>query len=145
VVLTSPARRCAEFAREIGGRLGAPVTEVPALRERHFGDWEGQLAAALPLPDLKAFWRDPGGFTPPGAEPFDAFRARVIDAWRQVEVGPAARVLLVTHGGVVRVIVGSLLGMPADALLLLEVPNACRTRLRLPQGGGSASLISHGC
>jgi alpha-ribazole phosphatase len=143
-VLCSPAQRCAAFAHDLGSRLALPVTEMPALRERHFGVWEGCRAADLPLAALQAFWRDPVGFTPPQAESLPAFQTRVTAAWRQVELGRAERPLLVTHGGVVRVIVGAVLGMPATSLLLLEVPHACRTRLRLAPAGGQTSLICHG-
>jgi alpha-ribazole phosphatase len=143
-LLCSPMRRCAEFAHALGAKQGLPVTTLPGLGERHFGDWEGLPAAALPAADLAAFWQDPIGFTPPGAEPFADFRARVLAAWGQVQAGAGERTLVVTHGGVVRVIVGDVLSLPATSLLLLEVPHACRTRIRLPRGAGLPSLVSHG-
>ena len=143
-VLTSPARRCAEFAQDLGRRLAVPVVEVPDLRERHFGAWEGRTAAEIPASELGAFWADPGGFTPPGAEPLGAFRRRVVAAWQVVLAAAAERQLVVTHGGVVRVIVGEVLGLSAASLLLLEVPHACRTRIRLPHGTGRPSLVGHG-
>jgi alpha-ribazole phosphatase len=143
-VLCSPARRCADFARALGARLDLPVTTLPKLRERHFGSWEGRTAAELPEADLAAFWSDPVGFTPPGAEPFGAFRARVLAAWQEIQGGAGEHRLILTHGGVVRVIVGEVLRMPPAALLLLEVPHACRTRIRLPGGPGLPSLVAHG-
>ncbi len=145
LVLTSPARRCADFARELGLRLTIPVVTVPALRERHFGTWEGRRAAEIPARELDAFWTDPGGFTPPGAEPFAAFRGRVATAWQGVLAAQARRQVVVTHGGVLRVILGEVLGLTDASLLLLEVPYACRTRIRLPDGAGLPSLVGHGC
>jgi hypothetical protein len=59
--------------------------------------------------------------------------------------GGAGHPLLVTKGGVMRVFLGQVLGLAADSLLLIEVPPACRTRLRIPVGGGGPSLIAHGC
>lgn len=143
-VLCSPARRCAAFAEALAGRLDLPVTMLPALRERDFGAWEGKRAAELPEADLAAFWTDPAGFTPPGAEPLAAFRGRVAAGWRQVLGAPARRPLVVTHGGVVRAILGEVLGLADTALLLLEVPHACRSRIRLPVAGGLPSLVAHG-
>lgn len=145
LILTSPARRCADFARELGGRLDLPVLDLPGLRERHFGAWEGRSAAELPPDALNAFWTDPAGFTPPEAEPFADFRHRVAAVWNEVRGTEARRVLVITHGGVVRVIVGAVLGMPDASLLLLEVPHACRTRLRLASAPGLPSLVAHGC
>ncbi len=117
---------------------------LPALGERGFGAWEGVSADEVPIEDLSRFWADPLGYTPPGAEPFSAFRERVRGGWQAVLHGDARHPLVVTHGGVVRVIIGEVLGLAAEALLLIEVPPACRTRLRLPVGGGRPSLISHG-
>ena len=75
--------------------------------------------------------------------PFAAFRERVLAGWTSVLGTEAQRVLTVTHGGVIRVVVGELLGIPAARLLLLEVPPACRTRIRIP-GLGMPTLVSHG-
>ncbi len=144
-VLTSPARRCADFARELGRRMEIPVIVQATLRERHFGAWEGCTAAQIPARALNAFWADPGGYTPPGAEPFSEFRRRVATAWWDIHEAEARRQLVVTHGGVLRVIVGEVLGLADASLLLLEVPHACRTRIRLPDGAGLPSLVAHGC
>ncbi len=143
-IICSPARRCAGFATELAERLRLPLTCMSELRERHFGDWEGHRAAELPESELAAFWADPIGFSPPGAEEFGGFQGRVLAAWRQILSGAAAHPLVVTHGGVVRVLVGEVLRMPVEALLLLEVPHACRTRIRLPVVGGFPSLVQHG-
>lgn len=143
-VVCSPALRCAAFATELAARLGLPLTQVADLRERHFGDWEGRGAAELPEAELAAFWADPIGFSPPGAEDFRVFQRRVCAAWEGILSAPAAHPLVVAHGGVVRVIVGEVLRMPAEALLLLEVPHACRSRIRLPVVAGFPSLVQHG-
>ncbi|MEA3641771.1 MAG: histidine phosphatase family protein [Lamprobacter sp.] len=143
-ILCSPAARCARFANRLGARLGLPVDEVDALRERDFGAWEGLRADQIPLQDLSRFWADPSTYDPPDSETFLAFRQRVLDGWRR-STDSGAHLLLITHGGVIRVILGELLGIPAARLILLEVPPACHTRLRVPISGGLPSLIAHGC
>jgi alpha-ribazole phosphatase len=144
LVLTSPARRCAGFAQDLAGTLGLPLEVWPDLRERGWGDWEGRGASEIPLADLSRLWADPAGFNPPGAEPFGAFAGRVHSAWRRLLGHSARHLLLVTHGGTVRVILGDVLALPATSLPLVEVPPACLTRLRLPDGGGRPSLMAHG-
>jgi alpha-ribazole phosphatase len=143
-ILYSPARRCAAFAQELAARRRLPSASMPIFRERGFGAWEGLRADQIPIEDLSRFWADPLGYDPPNAEPFADFRKRVQKGWQQLLAGSDANPLVVTHGGVVRVITGEVLGLAADALLLVEVPPACRTRLRIPTGGGRPSLISHG-
>lgn len=143
-ILCSPAVRCAAFATDLGGRLELPVTPLPAFRERGFGAWEGLRAEQIPAADLARFWSDPLGYDPPEAEPFAAFRARVARGWTALTAGEDPHLLLIAHGGVIRVILGEVLGLAAERLILLEVPPACRSRLRLPLGGGLPSLVAHG-
>ncbi|MBK5929927.1 histidine phosphatase family protein [Halochromatium salexigens] len=144
-LLCSPAARCARFAERLGAGLGRPVEPMEALRERDFGAWEGRRADQLPLEDLARFWADPSAYDPPDSEPFAAFRERVLAGWRYILEGSGEHLLLITHGGVIRVILGELLGIPHARLILLEVPPACRSRLRVPVGDGLPSLVAHGC
>lgn len=143
LVVTSPTRRCAAFAEALALGRGLPLEVWPNLGERGWGDWEGCAADQIPAADLSRFWADPVGFTPPGAEPFAAFRERGLRAWDGLLTHPARHPLVVTHGGVLRVVLGAVLDMPPAALILIEVPYACITRLRLPEGG-RPSLMAHG-
>lgn len=144
VLISSPARRCAEPARELAIERGLALELVPELSERRFGAWENRSAAEIPPGDLEKFWADPVGFTPPGGESFGALRERVSRAWKRILGLQSKFPLLITHGGVIRVILGQALDIPADALLRIEVPPACRTRLRVPTGEGRPSLMFHG-
>ncbi len=143
-ILSSPSRRCVEPARELADRLVLPIDERPAFRERGFGAWEGLAPSDIPADSLAAFWSDPVGFDPPGAEPFAAFCARVLDGWHDLLREGSPHDLLVTHGGVIRVLLAEVLRMSPDALLLIEVPYACRTRLRIPEPPWRPSLVFHG-
>jgi alpha-ribazole phosphatase len=144
LLFSSPARRCAELARELAAQRGVRLELMSELAERRFGAWENRLAAEIPIAELKQFWDDPLGFTPPGAEPFEAVRERVLRGWNRVLMSQAQRPLLLTHGGVIRIILGQVLDIAADTLSRIEVPPACRTRLRVPVGEGRPSLMSHG-
>ncbi|MCG6897546.1 MAG: histidine phosphatase family protein [Thiocapsa sp.] len=144
-VVCSPARRCREPAQHLAAGLDLPVSIVPALRERAFGGWEGLAVDQIPLGELTRFWDDPVGYTPPGAEPFPAFRQRVLAAWGRVCGEAGHFTLILTHGGVIRVVLAELLRMPPEATILIEVPPACLTRVRMPAPPGRASLMRHGC
>lgn len=143
-LFSSPARRCAEPARELAARHGLSLELMPELAERRFGDWENRSANELPIAELKRFWDDPVGFTPPGAEPFQALRERVLQGWSRILAYRADFPLVVTHGGVIRVILGQVLDLSTAALIRIEVPPACRTRLRIPAEEGRPSLMFHG-
>ena len=98
---TSTLARTIETARLLGARQCCPV---PALREMHWGDWEGQTLA-----DLRQ--RDPAGFAeneskgldfrPVGGESPREVRDRLA-AWLASLSQDLQRVVIITHKGVIR-------------------------------------------
>lgn len=149
VIVTSPLVRCAAFARELAGRHGRPLVSEPRLKEIGFGAWEGRTAAELLSEDperLRRFWSDPVRHTPPGAEPLAAFRDRVVAAWEDLLARhEGARLLIVCHAGVIRMLVRHALDMPLERLFRIHVPSASLTRLAVERNGTSAQprLLSH--
>lgn len=124
-LISSPLQRCARFAEELGARLKLPVTLEKDLQELHFGAWEGQSAATLMETDaegLGLFWADPYSFTPPDGEPVSAFSERVLGAVSRLHQAHAGeRVLLISHGGVMRLLLAQARGLPREQLLNVEV------------------------
>lgn len=124
-LVSSPLQRCARFAEELAAKLGLPVEFDKDLQELHFGAWEGQSAAALMETDAEAlglFWADPYSFTPPQGEPVAAFSARVLAAVARLQAAYAGeRLLLISHGGVMRLLLAQARGLPREQLLNVEV------------------------
>ncbi|TVT80477.1 alpha-ribazole phosphatase family protein [Pseudomonas sp. H3(2019)] len=124
-LVSSPLQRCARFAEELAERLDLPVGLDKDLQELHFGAWEGQSAAALMETDAEAlgkFWADPYGFTPPEGEPVTAFSTRVLAAVERLHQAYAGeRVLLISHGGVMRLLLARARGLPREQLLNVDV------------------------
>ncbi|WP_213879872.1 alpha-ribazole phosphatase family protein [Pseudomonas sp. dw_358] len=138
-VVTSPLQRCALFAEALAGRMGLPLAVEPDLQELHFGAWEGRSAAELMVTDeagLGRFWADPYGFTPPDGEPVDDFRRRVLSAvGRLHRLYAGQRTLLVSHGGVMRLLLAQARGLPREQLLQVEVANGALFSLRVEADG----------
>ncbi|WP_222911418.1 alpha-ribazole phosphatase family protein [Pseudomonas sp. DNDY-54] len=134
-IISSPLRRCAAFGAELAEQQSLSLELEPDLRELDFGEWEGRSAADLMVEDSDAlgrFWSDPYGFTPPGAEPVLAFETRVLKAVeRLVDRCAGEHVLLVTHGGVMRLLVAHARGLPREQLLQVEVRHGELFRLRI--------------
>lgn len=135
VVVTSPLRRCAAFAAEVAGHLAIPLESEARLGEIGFGAWEGltaeQIAAREPEA-LVRFWHDPARHAPPGGEALADFEKRVAAAWDELLQRHAGRrVLLVCHGGVIRLILARVLDMPRTGLFRLNVPFASTSRVRI--------------
>lgn len=150
-VLTSPLRRCHDFAADLARQRRLPLYVAPGLKEISFGDWEGHTLEQLQRCDgerLAAFWADGERHPPPNGEHLGAFHHRVRAAWRHWSRELAGqRVLLVGHGGMIRMVLAEVLRIePAHAMTCLVVPYAGRSRLRLDEGahGRLVSLVCHG-
>ena len=138
-LVSSPLQRCARFAEELGARLNLPVSLEQDLQELHFGAWEGQSAVPLMETDAEAlglFWADPYSFTPPDGEPVEAFSQRVRDAvLRLHQLYAGQRVLLISHGGVMRLLLAQARGLPREQLLNVEVGHGGLFSLRVEADG----------
>ena len=138
-IVSSPLQRCALFAQELAGQLALPVTFDKNLQELHFGEWEGQSAAALMQTDEQAlglFWADPYGFTPPQGEPVLEFSQRVLAAVTRLQQAYAGeRVLVVCHGGVMKLLLAQARGLPREQLLNIQVVNGALFELQVDAHG----------
>lgn len=138
-IVSSPLQRCARFAAELGERLNLSVHLDKDLQELHFGAWEGQSAAALMETDAEAlglFWADPYGFTPPQGEPVSEFSTRVLAAVSRLHAAYSGeRILLVSHGGVMRLLLTQARGLPREQLLNVEVGHGALFALTVAADG----------
>ncbi|WP_038052909.1 histidine phosphatase family protein [Thioalkalivibrio sp. ALJ1] len=132
-VVSSPMQRCRAFAEHLAGSQALPITLESDLREVGFGDWEGRTRVELQRDrpeEYRAFYADPVHARPSGAEPLEAFRRRVEAGFEGAVASLAAeRVLVVAHAGVIRALVGWVMGVPDDRLFQFECDYASRTRL----------------
>jgi broad specificity phosphatase PhoE len=107
VVYASDLARSRETAEIAAGHLGVELHLDPRLRERSFGAWEGLTAGEIEerFVDEHRRWQSGEGFGADDAEPFDAFAARIHAFLDDVlERHPDEEVLVVAHGGSIRVI-----------------------------------------
>lgn len=138
-IISSPLQRCRLFAEALAARRQLPLSLEPGLQELHFGDWEGRSAAELMQTDergLGLFWSDPYGFTPPNGEPVLEFSTRVLGAVARLhQAWPGQRLLVVSHGGVMRLLLARARGLPREQLLSVEAGNGSLfTLTRLADG-----------
>lgn len=134
-IITSPMRRCAAFAQELGAHLNIPVHQEQRFREMRFGLWEGRTASEIMATDQQAltrFWQDPLGHPPPEGEHLEALKTRVMAGWRELLLeNPGKHLLLVAHGGIIRMLISQVLAMPLQHLSRITVPYACVSRVQI--------------
>ncbi len=138
-IISSPLQRCRLFAEQLAASLQLPLSLAPDLQELHFGDWEGQSAAELMKTDergLGLFWSDPYGFTPPNGEPVLDFSARVLASIERLHAAHAGeRLLVISHGGVMRLLLARARGLPREQLLSVEAGNGSLFSLTVAADG----------
>lgn len=124
-VVSSPLRRCAAFAQELARHLDVGCALDARWQELDFGAWEDRPVAELNAVELAAFWSDPDRCPPPGGERLSSLCRRVRDAHETLRANLKGneRVLVVTHGGPMRVLL-SAPGASAAELLGIDVPHA---------------------
>ncbi len=139
VIYSSDLARARETAEIVGERLGLDVHLEPRLRERSFGAWEGLSSAEIEadFADQHRRWQAGDGFGADDAEPFDAFAARVRSGLDEILARhPGKSVLVVAHGGSIRVIqaVASGLDYVRDHRLIPGVANCAVARYAAGDG-----------
>ncbi len=150
IIISSPLQRCGEFADLIASEEAIDLEINPSIQEIDFGNWEGLSPDEIMKGDadlLHAWWSSPTTITPPDGEDFHAFQARVLKSLKlMIDENEGKNILLVTHAGVIRIILMHALGMQSENLFRLNVDYASFSRLNIYQDahGKSWSLVQHG-
>lgn len=139
LVISSPLKRCIEFAQHYTARHAIACNIEPDFREYDFGEWEGKTSEELWATQralLSDFWNDPYRHTPPGGERFQDFHNRVSLAMnKHMQAVNGKRLLLVAHGGVIRQIMMSLLNKSWQQAMKIPVGHGERLRLCTTDNG----------
>jgi broad specificity phosphatase PhoE len=133
VVYSSDLARARETAEIVAAKLGLVVRLDPRLRERGFGSWEGLTTTEIEerFADSHRRWLTGEGAGADDAEAFEDFSARVNDFLADVlRLHPDEEVLVISHGGSIRVIHALAAGVDyvRDHRLIPGVPNCAVAR-----------------
>lgn len=139
MIISSPLLRCAEFAKEVAERHQIPLELDARFKEIFFGPWEGKTAAEISREDAEAlqlFWSNPVENMPQGAETMHEFRQRILEGWQSLlEQYEGKHLLLVGHGGMMRMILSHVLDMPMNNMFRLNVKFAAISRVQIDHYG----------
>ncbi|OQK15929.1 hypothetical protein AU255_17260 [Methyloprofundus sedimenti] len=148
LIFSSPLTRCHAFAQFLSHELQLPLHISPSFQELDFGDWEGKTADQINPQLLDQFYLDPISFPPPNGERFAHFQQRVIQAWQSLyKVHQGKHILLITHAGVIRIILAHILAMDIQHSFRLKINNACLSNIQCFQQSGKENffqLVRHG-
>ncbi|MFC3150991.1 histidine phosphatase family protein [Litoribrevibacter euphylliae] len=131
VIITSPKQRCKRYAMALAEELKKPFEIDTGFREINFGRWEGLTFKDVwkaESDNVTAFYTQPDS-NPHGGESVAQMTQRVNAAWsKMLARHQGKRILLVNHGGIIRVLLSELLSIPMSSVSKMEVPYGCLTR-----------------
>jgi len=139
-VLSSPLGRCRESADILTAAIGCgPARIVADLAEIDLGLWEGlsksEVETRFPG-QFAARGKDLAGFRPEGGESFADLQQRCWPVLEQAADCTIEHVALVTHAGVIRVLLCRILGMPLARMFSLQQDYGCCNILQFKRKDG---------
>ena len=151
VIVSSPLIRCADFSKSLAATQLNENSDGffinSSWREIHYGDWDGLSTAKIwqNQPELmEIMWQDPLGFCAPNGESVKDFSARIEQAWLElITEFQGKRILLVCHGGVMRLLLKQLLLLAPAAMNRFAIPYAAVSRFRVDHSPVGEEPVQH--
>ncbi len=152
LIAVSTAVRAQQTARLAFEAAGVPLSRLEfwrELEETRYGDWEGAPRGEVFTKEaIRAYRAGAWTFRPPGGETLEEAAARLKSWVDEVALGAGAeRVVVVSHGMMIRCAVVALVGRGPETVLDYEVPNTSVTHFRGDRSGwelvGDGADASH--
>lgn len=146
LIYSSDLKRASQTAAEMAVRHGLQVVTEPRLREMSFGVWEGLTHSEIRERHAQAFARwedDPLETAPPGGESLVQLATRVGGLLDDLNgLGDTGTVLLVSHGGPLRVLLCLALGLEPGAHWRFRLDPGSISKLHLYSEGAIVTLLN---
>ncbi|NLB84371.1 MAG: histidine phosphatase family protein [Synergistaceae bacterium] len=145
-IFSSPMARAVETADIIAAsRSECDIQLREGLAEMGFGSWEGRTLHEIEAdnPEELRQWReDPFTSAPSGGELFSALLPRVTDVLDEIRSLEDSRIVVVSHGGIIRAALVALLNIPPAASWRMKISNASLTGVDLGRSRTSLSFLN---
>lgn len=145
-MLCSELERARHTARLVLEGRDTPQHILPELNEMYFGDWEMRHHRDLTHEDAESYaaWcTDWQNAVPTNGEGFQAFTRRVerfisrLDAFSDCQ-----NLLIVSHQGVLSLLIARLLAMPATSLWHFRVEQGCWSAIDICEGFATLKVLN---
>lgn len=145
-VISSPMGRCHESAEALALTRHVSCAVDERWIEIDYGEWEDKLIAdviSVEYECMQQLWQDPMNFCAPGGESVPNLQSRVVEGWNGLLTHhQGEHILVVTHGGVMRVLAQHLLSLAPEAMNRLSIPFAGLMRFRIDHGDSGEHWVS---
>jgi alpha-ribazole phosphatase len=146
VVCASPLRRALQTARILAATHAASVETIQGLAEIHFGDFEGLSYDEIQkrFPETYQQWMDqPTAVRFPNGEDFQGFQRRALAVRDSIIARNFGHsIAVVTHAGVIRILLADALGIPDSHIFRLAQDYATVNRIDYADHGATVKLVN---
>jgi alpha-ribazole phosphatase len=145
-IYTSDLQRARETAQAIAAFHDLPIQADPRLREIAFGDWEGLTSEEIKKQDpksLTAWYDDPLQASSPGGETLNQVARRAGAALAEIIAHyPLKTVLIVAHGGILRVLLCLALEISPTAYWRFQFGLASLSEVSVSDSGATLNILN---
>lgn len=118
LVISSPAQRCRLLAKHFKFKYSTDER----LREMNFGNWELKKWTEIPEEEINPWYKDFIHVKASGGENLLEMQARVLSFWNELVIKKdIEKVLIITHAGVIRLILQSVLQFPLENMFSIQI------------------------
>jgi alpha-ribazole phosphatase len=146
MICSSPSQRCMHTASKIAWGRPCAVQPIDAIRELHFGAFEGRSYAEIAAhdPELYCNWMErPTETQFPSGETFSQMSERVIGMTHTLLAQHEGRsIVFITHGGPIRVIIADALGLPMRNIFRIGQRHGAVNRILYWKGSAVVDLMN---
>lgn len=148
-VCSSPLSRCFDMACRIAEEHGLEVEVDARLREIDLGRWDGEMMEDIVKNDgelLKQWTNDPSSMSVPGGESLGAVQERSMEWYREAgEADFEGTVVAASHGGPIRAILASVIGLSLSYVFRLQVDLASISVVNYKGKFSNLELLNERC
>ena len=146
ICYASALSRALETAETILEEHFCPLQQYAELNELSYGAWEGLTRAEIIArhpEDWERHILDPATYPPTGGESRAELRIRVVRTLETIDAANRdASILVVSHGGTIRMIIAHYLGIDDNHLRRLRIDNVSLSVVDVYPGWGMLSLFN---
>ena len=118
VIVSSPSQRC----RLLADFFKFDYQTDERLREMNFGNWELKKWTDIPEEEINPWYQDFVSVKASGGESLLEMQNRVLNFWQElIQKDEREKVLIVTHAGVIRLILQAVLQFPLENMFSIQI------------------------
>lgn len=133
-VYSSDLLRASQTASIIAEKFQISVKAEKRLREIHMGDWDNlaftEVRSRFP-DEFEKRGRDIAHYRRPGGESFTDVQKRALPAFKEIALNSTGDVVIVTHAGINRTILCSIMSVPIEDIFNIKIEYASAYELAI--------------